>query len=333
MKLKKSKKWIAYLVVAGMALSLSGCFGENNTAPTPSASPDKPANAEQVRTGMGIMTQCKGGEKQGTITVTAAGVLLDQQGRILRCVVDEAECELTERDVGVLGMPDMYRTKYERGTEYGLKKASSIEKEWNEQVDAFCDAVKGKKPEEVKKLMKKDGYAVDSLSGCTIQVEPYVNAIEKACKNAKALGATKEDSIRLGTVVHIGGMKTAFEKPGEAQITATFALLSKDSNGYVTSAVLDEVEPVLKVEDNKEMAVPNEPVKTKMEQGDSYGLKKASKIGREWYEQSEGLAQFLKGKNLGQIQGIPANGSDPDLAAVCTISISDLMAAVSKAAE
>lgn len=332
MKRVQNKKWIACLVVAGMTLGLSGCFGNKNPMPEPSAS-QTPANAEQVRTGMGVVTQCKGGKEKGSITVTAAGVLLDEKGCILRCVVDEAECELTERDVGVLGMPDMFRTKYERGMEYGLKKASSIGKEWYEQIDVFCDAVKGKKPEEIKKIMKKDGHAVDSVAGCTIRVEPYVTAIEKACKNAQSLGAKATDSIRLGTVLHVGGRKTAFEKPGVAQITATFALLSKDKNGYVSSAVLDEVEPALEVKEDKEMTVPNEPVKTKLEQGDSYGLKSASKIGREWHEQSAGLAQYLKGKNVGQIQGIPANGSVPDLAAVCTISINDLMAAVSKAAE
>lgn len=332
MKQIQNKKWIAVLVVAGMTLGLSGCFGNKNPMPAPSASP-APANAEQVRTGMGVVTQCKGGMEKGGITVTAAGVLLDEQGRILRCVVDEAECELTERDVGVLGMPDMFRTKYERGMEYGLKKASAIGKEWYEQIDAFCNAVKGKKPEEVKKIVKKDGHAVDNVAGCTIRVEPYVNAIEKACENAQHLGAKATDSIRLGTALHVGGRKTTFEKPGVAQITASFALLSKDKDGYVTSAVLDEVEPVLEVKENKEMVVPSETVKTKLEQGDSYGMKNASKIGREWHEQSAGLAQYLKGKNAGQIQGIPANGSDPDLAAVCTISINDLMAAVSKAAE
>ena len=74
-------------------------------------------------------------------------------------------------------------------------------------------------------------------------------------------------------------------------------------------------------------------LKTKLEQGDSYGMRGASSLGKEWYEHSEGFCSYLKGKTAAEIAKLPADGSDADLAALCTIDVTDLQKAAAKALE
>ncbi|MEI3252575.1 MAG: hypothetical protein V8R76_01575 [Faecalibacterium sp.] len=50
-------------------------------------------------------------------------------------------------------------------------------------------------------------------------------------------------------------------------------------------------------------------------------MRNASSLGKEWYEHSEGYCSYLKGKTEKEVADIPADGSDADLAALCTISI------------
>ncbi len=75
------------------------------------------------------------------------------------------------------------------------------EKGWAEQADAFGDYLDGKTPDEVKKLKTdEDGKPQDAdlLSGCTIAVDRYRDAVVRACEQAKALGAAKGDTVSLG---------------------------------------------------------------------------------------------------------------------------------------
>ena len=71
----------------------------------------------------------------------------------------------------------------------------------------------------------------------------------------------------------------------------------------------------------------------RVEQGDSYGMRGASSLGKEWYEHSEGFCSYLKGKTAAEIAKLPADGSDADLAALCTIDVTALQKAAAKALE
>ena len=94
----------------------------------------------------------------------------------------------------------------------------------------------------------------------------------------------------------------------------------------MTGAVADVAEPALTVGADGTVSAP-EMVKTKVELGDSYGMRGASSLGKEWYEHSEGWCDYLKGKTRTEIAGIPDDGSDADLAALCTISVTELQKA------
>ena len=100
----------------------------------------------------------------------------------------------------------------------------------------------------------------------------------------------------------------------------------------MTGAVADVAEPALTVGADGTVSAP-EVVKTKVEQGDSYGMRGASALDKEWYEHSEGWCDYLKGKTRTEIAGIPDDGSDADLAALCTISVTELQKAALAAFE
>ena len=82
-----------------------------------------------------------------------------------------------------------------------MSAVSSIGKSWIEQADAFGEYLMGKTAEEVRKVeTDSDGYAKDAdlLSGCTIKVDGYREAVAAACAQAKAMGAAKGDSLPWG---------------------------------------------------------------------------------------------------------------------------------------
>ena len=169
----------------------------------------------------------------------------------------------------------------------------------------------------------KDGKAVDAdlLSGCTIRVDKYRDAVAKACTNASALGAAKGDRVSLGVEAENASsdITATDDKDVNAEVDLTVVALTLDADGRVTSAIGDVTAP--------------DTVRSKLELGDSYGMRNASSLGKEWYEHSEGYCSYLKGKTEKEAADIPADGSDADLAALCTISIDALQKAAGDAFE
>ena len=108
--------------------------------------------------------------------------------------------------------------------------------------------------------------------------------------------------------------------------------LTVDADGRVTSAIGDMAEPALTIAADGGVTAPDT-VRSKLELGDSYGMRNASSLGKEWYEHSEGYCSYLKGKTEKEVADIPADGSDADLAALCTISIDALQKAAGDAFE
>lgn len=75
-----------------------------------------------------------------------------------------------------------YQTKNEIGDAYGMKKVSTIGKEWYEQNDAFAKYIVGKTVEEVKGLSYNEGVPAeaDLTSSVTIHVTDQIKALESA---------------------------------------------------------------------------------------------------------------------------------------------------------
>lgn len=329
------------------ALLLTGCGNRSNSgmdntnmggsAGSGSSGASSGSTSAAWRTGLGILADTTDDNRTGKITTVAAAVLLDADGKLARVMVDELESTISADGAGAVTIPDDLRSKRQMGADYPLAAASGINKGWTEQADAFGDYLVGMTAEQVAKLeTDRDGKATDTdlLAGCTISVETYRDAVAKACAQAQALGAAQGDTLCLGAQAVNGSssLTATDDRDVNAEIDITFAALTTDADGRVTSAVCDTVEPALTVASDGSVTAP-ESVLSKREQGDNYGMRQASALGKEWYEHSEGFCDYIKGKTAMQIRGIPDDGTNADLAALCTISISDLQKAVLNALE
>ena len=283
------------------------------------------------RTGLGVVTEAAGEDRAGKINTIAAAVLLDAEGKVADVMLDEVEVSVTGDSTGKVTLPTDWRTKRQKGDDYPLAAVSSLEKGWTEQADAFGSYLTGKTPDEVKKLATDDDGKpkdADLLSTCTIAVDGYRDAVVRACENAKAVGSARGDRAVLGVAVRndTKDLTATDDQDVTAQVDITVTALTLDADGRVTGAMADVAEPTLTVSADGTVSAP-ELVKTKVELGDSYGMRGASSLDKEWYEHSEGWCDYLKGKTRAEVASIPDDGSDADLAALCTISVTELQKA------
>ena len=115
------------------------------------------------------------------IDVSMVAVTLDADGRVTSAVADMAEPALTVMSDGGIKAPDMVETKLEQGDRYGMRGASSIDKEWYEHSEGFCSYLKGKTRAEVADI-PSDGSDADLTALCTISIED----LQKAALDAMA---------------------------------------------------------------------------------------------------------------------------------------------------
>ena len=333
MKLKHTALWSG---VVAAALLLTACGKSNSGSGSMSSSGMSSSTASTAqngawKTGLGVLTETTDDHRTGKINLVAAAVLLDGEGKIIDVTFDELESTISADGSGVLSMPTDYRTKRQKGDDYPLAAASGIKKGWTEQADAFADYLKGMTAEKVAKLeTEEDGKPKDAdlLSGCTIAVDGYRDAVVRACENAKAVGSARGDRAVLGVSVRNDTKDLTADDDHDvtAQVDITVTALTLDADDRVTSAIADVTEPALTVSADGTVSAP-ELVKTKLEQGDQYGMRGASALDKEWYEHSEGWRDYLKGRTRAEVASIPDDGSDADLAAVCTISVTELQKA------
>ncbi len=174
-----------------------------------------------------------------------AAVLVDEDGVIVDCVIDAVQTNIEFSSAGkiVTALDTTFDSKNVLGDAYGMKAASGIQKEWNEQAAFLADYVVGKTVEDL------DGIALDAegaptdeelTAGVTIHIAPYLAVIKEAVANATDLGAKEGDTLGLGIVTAIShSADFSAEGDGVAQAYSTYALASKDADGVITSAIID----------------------------------------------------------------------------------------------
>ncbi|NLO48720.1 MAG: hypothetical protein GX111_10435 [Clostridiales bacterium] len=335
------KKYLAILLVSLLAVTMfAGCKNKAET--------DKETEAKTVKTGLAVITsQAKSadaGEADGFAQVDSAVVALtlDSSGKIIKCVIDSAQSKILFNTQGQLVTPmdTLFETKNELGDTYNMKRASGIGKEWYEQAAAFASYVEGKTVSEVK------GIAVDAenhptgsdlVSSVTMSVGDYVAAIEKAASNAKDYGASSSDKLSLGVYTTMGHSKGAGDEDGLAEAYSTYVAVTTDTAGKITSCIIDATQGNVRFDSSGNITSDTAaPIQTKNEKGDAYGMKIASGIGKEWYEQAAAFAEYVSGKTFGEAASITVDEkevpTDSDLRASVTIGIGDFKAALAKAA-
>ncbi len=326
------------------ALMLAGC-GSNNDS---SSKGDNSTSSEgSLKTGLAVISttgsskDASGEDGVGQIDSTIVAVSVDKDGKIVECVIDEAKTTVNFDATGKItsDLKATIKTKNEMGNDYGMKKASSIGKEWYEQAAAFANYVKGKTIDEVKGIkVTDDGKATaeDLKTSVTISITGFVDAIEKAVKNSKELGAKAGDKLGLGVVTSIANSADAGEEDGIAQAYSYYCAVTVDKDGKITSSTIDASKT--NVNFSKAGKITSDlkaQQKTINELGDSYGMKKASSIGKEWFEQTASFAKYVTGKTLNEVKGIKVTddgkATDEDLKASVTVAIGDYIAVIEKA--
>ncbi len=363
------KKFLLVMLVSVMvlAMALAGCGG-NKTPETPAAteapavteapaaeeSPagEEPAAAGAVKTGLGsVISIAKStaatadAPALAEADIVSAAVTLDADGKILNVKIDMTQSKVNFDAAGQLTTDTSaeVKTKVELGDEYGMKAASGIGKEWYEQAAALEDWMVGKTIDEVMAMeLSAEGTPADAdlTSSVTVHVGDYLAAVKKAVDNAKDFGVavTGMTKTGLGNVVSIAKSAGATaEAEGAAQTDDVMMAVTLDESGKIVGVVLDTAQ--VKIGVDAKGAITSDltaALKTKVELGDEYGMKAASSIGKEWYEQAAALAQWMIGKTVDEVAGmeLSAEGTtaDADLAASVTVHVTDYIKALQKAA-
>jgi predicted small lipoprotein YifL len=347
------KKKISLLLVLLMVLfAFTGCSSKPAQAPAPAPAP-APAKDDAVKTGIAVISSIAKStdataEKEGLAQIdsTVVAVTVDKDGKIVKCAIDSAQTKINFTKEGKLttDLKTVFKSKQELGTAYGMSKASKIGKEWNEEANALAAYVIGKTVAEVKGIaVNADGVpTVADLTGkVTIKIGGYVDAIEKAVANAKDLGAKKADKLGLGVETTIAKSKDASVKDGApvaglAQAYSYYTATTFGADGKITSCAIEASQSNVNFSgEGKITSDLKAPLKSKLELGFDYGMKKASKIGKEWFEQADAFSKYVVGKTVADVKGIAVTdgkATAADLTASVTVGIGEFQSTIEKAA-
>ncbi|MBE6676393.1 MAG: hypothetical protein E7594_06085 [Ruminococcaceae bacterium] len=324
------KRILCALLVALLMLSTLTLVGCNKEAQT-------------LKFGLGVYTNVSKADSatedadgQGKVAITAAAVTVDADGKIVSCVLDTADITVKYTADGKAVANDSFKTKYEQGKDYNMVTYGGATKEWYEQADAFMALVAGKTLDEVKALVAEGNKGNDEVinAGCTIMINEFVLAIEKAVNNAADSAATSAHTLKLGVHTEQTCTDATEEKAGKNQVETTFFAAAVDADGKVVVASSDVAQVAFTFDAAGASTYDlNKAVQTKKEQGDNYGMVAYGGAAKEWYAQAAAFDAACVGKTASEIAGFVGadNYGNADLkAAGCTILVNGLVKAAQK---
>ncbi len=281
------------------------------------------------------------------VTTTYAAVLLDDAGKIVYVDIDSAQNQGTFDTMGAVVAADAAPTKKEKGADYGMKGASAIGKEWFEQMAALEAYFIGKTVEEVLATEVDAEFvpvAEDLKASVSVGIDPYLAAVEAAAKNAVEVEGVAK--VGVGSVASVSGRAAvaaaeatattaAVEAAaGRIQTNVTFMGVAMDKDGKVLVSMLD-VAQNQGTFDAMGAVVKADAAPTKKEKGNDYGMKGASAIGKEWFEQAAALEAYIVGKTAAEVEAIEIDGEGvavaEDLKTSISVGIDEYLAAFAKA--
>ena len=355
------KKTISIILTLTVVMALlAGCAGKPATS-QPAGGQDQTAEENNtpdtetntgapVKTGLSMVVNVSKsedpsaeGDGSAQANISLVAVTVGDDGVIDDCVIDAIQSKIGFNTAGQLTTDPAttFASKNELGEAYGLKKASSIGKEWNEQAAAMAEYAVGKTVEELKGIAVNENGApaeADLAASVTLSIGDFIAGIEDAVNNAQHLGAKAGDELKLTTTTDMSNSKDASaEGDGLVQADAIVAAVTFDGD-TITSCCIDAAQA--SVNFNTEGVITTDLAAeqpTKNQLGEAYGMKKASSIGKEWNEQAAAFCAYVTGKTADEVSAIAVNEwtspADADLAASVTIGIGDFQALIAKAAE
>lgn len=298
-------------------------------------------SSETLKFGMGVYSSTPAvadatADKEGTgkIDVTVAAVTVDANGKIVACALDTASNTVKFTNDGKAVAATEFKTKYELGKDYNMVKEGA-KKEWFEQADAFEALVAGKTLDEVKALVGEGNKGTDEVvnAGCTIMINEFVAAIEKAYNAAAESNVTAENTLKVTAATEQTCTDATADKDGSNKVSTTVFAAAVDKDGKVVAASSDCVEVTFTF-DTKGVATldTSKAISSKKEAGTNYGMVKAG-AKKEWFEQAAAFDAACIGKTADEIAGFvgeDGKGTADIQSAGCTIYVTGFVKAASK---
>ena len=124
---------------------------------------------------------------------------------------------------------------------------------------------------------------------------------------------------------------------GNAQVDSTAAAVLVGEDGKIISCKLDVAQNKVPVNADGSFDT-TATFKSKQELKEDYNMKGASAIGKEWYEQANAFAEYVVGMTAEEVRAIEVGGdhngpTDADIAASCTMNVTDFIEAIAQATE
>ena len=344
------------VIVAIVLIALLG--GNKNPEPT----------LNDYTLGMGVeVSLAESATGLAQVDATVATVVLDKDGKIVLCRIDAVQNKATLNNNGTFVLPEVYKTKMEKGDAYGMSAAvnygmdwngDGVVKEWYEQAKAFETYVIGKTAAEVEAMGTKevgDGYIIsndDALlsAGCTIQITDFKAAVVKACNDEFKVSFKSEGNFTLGVAANsYDDESTAATENtnGTVKMYSDFAA-SVVEDGKIVASLNDAIQPNVTFNFAGEI-VETSFKNTKRALKGEYGMSAAVNFGMdwngdgkvlEWYEQSAAFSKHVVGMTGAEVeamgtQEVPGRGyvisnDDALLSAGCTIQITGIKAVVAE---
>lgn len=272
----------------------------------------------------------------GKVDITVAAVTVDAEGKIVACALDTASNTVSFTLDGKAVANEEFKTKYEMGADYNMVAYGGAAKEWFEQADAFEAVVAGKTLDEVKALVAEGNKGNDEViaAGCTIMINEFVSAIEKAYNNAIECDVTAADTLKVTAATEQTCTDATEEKDGSNKVAVSVFAAAVDAEGKVVAASSDCVEVTFTFDMNGVATLDTtKEVLSKKEQGADYGMVAYGGAAKEWYEQAAAFDAACIGRTAAEIAGFVAEdgkGIADIQAAGCTIYVSGFVKAASK---
>ena len=318
------KKILIFLVCGVLALSLVAC-GKDKTDPGDT-------QATGVKLGLGSVQNVSVTDgTRAAVKATVAAVMLDKDGKIAACELDELAFTVALEG----GLPQTVAnllSKLEMGDDYRptaeeLRESASLNASWEDQAEAFCDFVEGKTPGEVSGLAATDGKS-EQIAGCDLIITDFIRAVDAAAKAAGDTRAATGDDLHLA----LTAVPAANADPAKPKYELEMAAVTVDEKAVITGCMTDSLQAELSVTEGAFAALSGE-MKTKRQMGDGYGMKAASAIKREWYEQARAFDTYALGKTAGELAGLSLNSEGrTDAISGCTMTVSAVLKNAVKAA-
>ena len=325
------KKFVAFLLLACMMLSLAACG----------------SSGAEDKVGMGVnLSTDSSKENNAQVDATVAAVVTDKDGKIVACRLDVAQSKMDVTG-GAVDPAKTFKTKMELGDDYGMVAYGNAIAEWYDQAKAFESYVVGKTAAEVEGIetvLNDSGHNVATdaalLAGCTMDITAFKAAVVKACNDEKGATFTGKDFTLGVAAITAADESTAATDSDDAVVKmyTEYAAAVVGKDGKILAALTDATQPKISADKNGQITGADFKG-TKRELGADYGMVAYGNAVAEWDAQAKAFADYTVGKTAAEVAGletVESNGhnvtTDETLFATCTMDISGMMAVIALAA-